>query len=742
MAELLLEILSEEIPARMQARAADDLKRLIGESLETDGLKFSRIETYSTPRRLTLFVDGLPITKPAIKEEKRGPRSDAPEKAITGFAKANRVSKGDLIIRSTEKGEFYFAVVETPEQVTSHLVPLIVEAALFNLSWPKSMRWGNSAMTWVRPIQNILVIFDGKPVNGSIQLGTSYKIPGLNAGIPLEPNEKEIKFVSKTTGHRFMAPGPITVKDFKDYEAKLKQAKVMLDPAERRAKIKRDAQALAKKAKLTLKADEGLLDEVAGLVEWPVALIGAIDEDFMTLPPDVLITAMRSHQKYFALEDANGAMAPRFITIADNETRDGGKAIVAGNERVLRARLADAKFFWDQDRKRRLEERVAKLGEVVFHAKLGTLAEKAGRMEALAAEIGARIPGCDPEQARRASLLCKADLTTQMVGEFPELQGVMGRYYALGDGETAEVADAIAAHYAPLGPNDACPTAPVSVAVALADKIDTLVGLFAIGEKPTGSRDPFALRRAALGVIRLIVENGLRVPLGTIHFHAYRTLNQQGYGRDYSDRIMKERFGRVGVVPQMAYQMPELVAFFHEEFLGFFAERLKVRMREKGVRHDLIAAAFAVEKPEGGLEDDLVRLLARVEALTAFLGSDDGADLLTAYKRAANIVAIEEKKDKQSYDGEADPKLFAQDEETALHAGLSASLEASSVALEEEDFTAVMGELAKLRAPVDAFFDEVTVNCDDPKLRQNRLRLLSRIRATLGNVADFSRIEG
>ncbi|MCH7634607.1 MAG: glycine--tRNA ligase subunit beta [Proteobacteria bacterium] len=716
MAELLLEILSEEIPARMQARAADDLKRLIGESLETDGLKFSRIETYSTPRRLTLFVDGLPITKPAIKEEKRGPRSDAPEKAITGFAKANRVSKSDLIIRSTEKGEFYFAVVETPEQVTSHLVPLIVEAALFNLSWPKSMRWGNSAMTWVRPIQNILVIFDGKPVNGSIQLGTSYKIPGLNAGIPLEPNEKEIKFVSKTTGHRFMAPGPFTVKDFKDYEAKLKQAKVILDPAERRAKIERDARALAKKAGLTLKADEGLLDEVAGLVEWPVALIGAIDEDFMSLPPDVLITAMRSHQKYFALEDANGAMAPRFITIADNETRDGGKAIVAGNERVLRARLADAKFFWDQDRKRRLEERVAKLGEVVFHAKLGTLAAKAGRMEALAVGLCEYVPGADAEPARTAARLSKADLVTAMVGEFPELQGVMGRYYALADGEPPEVADAIAEHYAPLGPGDECPTAPLSVAVALADKIDTLVGLFAIGEKPTGSRDPFALRRAALGVIRLIVENGLRLPLTKV-FDASAGL----YARSPKGSSARLDAG---------------------ELLGFFADRLKVHLREKGVRHDLIAASFAVEKPGGGLEDDLVRLLARVEALTAFLESDDGADLLTAYKRASNIVRIEEKRDGKSYADAPEAGDFRQDEETALHAGLSASLKASSVALEEEDFTAVMGELAKLRAPVDAFFDEVTVNCDDPKLRQNRLRLLSRIRATLGNVADFSRIEG
>ncbi|MFB3150345.1 MAG: glycine--tRNA ligase subunit beta, partial [Alphaproteobacteria bacterium] len=570
----------------------------------------------------------------------------------------------------------------------------------------------NTIFTWVRPLHGILAIFDGKPLQQEFGLGVRSA-----SRIDAESDQSiVIDFTNATHGHRFLAPDEITVKDFKDYEAKLKKAKVILDGAERRAKIERDARALAKKAGLTLKADEGLLDEVAGLVEWPVALIGAIDEDFMALPPDVLITAMRSHQKYFALEDANAAMAPRFITIADTETRDGGKAIVAGNERVLRARLADAKFFWDQDRKRRLEERVAKLGEVVFHAKLGTLAEKAGRMETLAAGLCEYVPGADAEPARTAARLSKADLVTAMVGEFPELQGVMGRYYALADGEPPEVADAIAEHYAPLGPGDECPTAPLSVAVALADKIDTLVGLFAIGEKPTGSRDPFALRRAALGVIRLIVENGLRLPLTKV-FDASAGL----YARSPKGSGARLDAG---------------------ELLGFFAERLKVQMREKGVRHDLIAASFAVEKPGGGLEDDLVRLLARVEALTAFLESDDGADLLTAYKRASNIVRIEEKRDGKSYADAPEAGDFRQDEETALHAGLSASLEASSVALEEEDFTAVMGELAKLRAPVDAFFDEVTVNCDDPKLRQNRLRLLSRIRATLGNVADFSRIEG
>ncbi len=695
MAELLLELLSEEIPARMQARAADDLKRLVTAALKDAGLEFQSAEAYVTPRRLTLVVDGLPEKQPDIREEKRGPRVGAPEKAVSGFLKSIGLTPDQCERREIKGKTFYFAVIEKQGRATGEVLAEIIGETLGALPWPKSMRWGAGAARWVRPLHGILCLLDGK----IIKVGFAE----IDAGETIH-------------GHRFLAPGEIKVKDFKDYEAKLKKAKVILDGAERRAKIERDARALAKKAGLILKADEGLLDEVAGLVEWPVALIGAIDEDFMTLPPDVLITAMRSHQKYFALEDANGAMAPRFITIADNETADGGKDIIAGNERVLRARLADAKFFWDQDRKRRLEERVAKLGEVVFHAKLGTLAEKAGRMETLAAGLCEYVPGADAEPARTAARLSKADLVTAMVGEFPELQGVMGRYYALADGEPPEVADAIAEHYAPLGPGDGCPTAPLSVAVALADKIDTLVGLFAIGEKPTGSRDPFALRRAALGVIRLIVENGLRLPLTKV-FDATAGL----YARSPKGSSARLDAG---------------------ELLGFFADRLKVHLREKGVRHDLIAASFAVEKPGGGLEDDLVRLLARVEALTAFLETDDGADLLTAYKRASNIVRIEEKRDAKSYADAPEAGDFRQDEETALHAGLSASMKASSVALEEEDFTAVMGELAKLRAPVDAFFDEVTVNCDDPKLRQNRLRLLSRIRATLGNVADFSRIEG
>jgi glycyl-tRNA synthetase beta chain len=711
MPELLLELLSEEIPARMQARAADNLKRLIGESLKKDGFEFSGIETYSTPRRLTLVVDGLPTKTPDINVEKRGPKSDAPDKAVDGFAKANRVSKSDLEIRSTDKGDFYFAVIEKKGQRTAQFVPLIVETVIFNLTWPKSMRWGNSSITWVRPLHSILVIFDGKPVKGIVQLGTSYKVPGLNVGSPLEPDEKKIDFVSKTVGHRFLAPEAFTVTGLKDYQKKLKDAKVILDPAERGALIASEAGKLAGKAKLTLKPDDGLLAENAGLVEWPVVLMGRIDKAFMDLPPEVLTTVMRHHQKYFALLDGDGNLAPRFILVADTEARDGGNEIIAGNERVLRARLADAKFFRDQDRKQTLESRVPALDEIVFHEKLGRMSGKIERMRVLAGEIGARIPGCEPEQARRAALLCKADLTTEMVGEFPELQGTMGRYYALNDGKKPEVADAIAEHYAPVGPGDRCPRAPVSVAVALADKIDALVGFFGIGQRPTGSKDPFALRRAALGVIRLILENDIRLPLRKFLGQANHLYAEASAGVTWDAQ-------------------PSNV-------LAFFADRLKVHLREKGVRHDLISAVFALTG-----EDDLVRLLARVDALSEFLAGDDGEHLLVAYKRAANIVRIEQKKDGKAYDGAPIAERFRQDEEKALHASLAASATASSVALEKEDFGRAMSALARLRGPVDKFFDEVTVNCDDPKLRENRLRLLSEIRATMNTVADFSKIEG
>ena len=606
MPELLLEILSEEIPARMQARAADDLKRLVTGGLKAAGLEFTSAESYVTPRRLVLVVDGLPEKQPDVSEEKRGPNVQAPEQAINGFR--GSLPEGAVIEeRETPKGTFFFALVEQKGLPTFVVLGDLLTDALRQLPWPKSMRWGTRKSRWVRPVHRI-----------SCLLGSEQTI-----GINLEPGET-VYAGFETVGHRFLAPDAFEVKDFTDYKAKLLKAKVMLDPAERRARIEADARALCEKEGLSLKDDPGLLDEVTGLVEWPVVLMGTIDDEFMELPDEVLATSMRSHQKYFSTLGKDAGLANRFIVVANTETTDGGKQVVAGNERVLRARLSDAKFFWDQDRATKLEDRVDALADRVFHAKLGNLREKIDRVEALAAEIAASVDGADVATVKRAARLAKADLSTGMVGEFPELQGLMGRYYAIGDGEDAAVADAIAEHYSPLGPNDTCPTNPVSVCVALADKIDTLVGFFAIDEKPTGSKDPYALRRAALGVIRLIMENGLRLPLN----EAFRKANH----------LIAEIADGVSGTWDVS------------DLLSFFADRLKVHLREQGVRHDLIDAVFAL-----GGEDDLVRLIKRVEALQAFLNTDDGENLLTAYKRAANILKAEEKKDGKSYTDAPDP---------------------------------------------------------------------------------------
>jgi glycyl-tRNA synthetase beta chain len=694
MAELFLELFSEEIPARMQARAAEDLKRLVTDKLKDAGLAFTSASAYATPRRLALTVDGLPLAQPDVTEEKRGPRVGAPEQAIQGFLKsAGLASLDQCEKRDTGKGEFWFAVVKKKGVKTATLLPGLLTESFAALPWPKSMRWAGHQYRWVRPLHSVVATFDGALIEGAIDLGGS-----------------SIKFACSTPGHRFLDPSEFEVAGFGDYKVKLREGYVIVDPAERRAAIKEQTEKLAAAEGLTVKPDDALLDEVTGLVEWPVALMGRIDEQFMDIPPEVLTTSMRVNQKYFSLLDKSGKLAPRFLVVANMVTKDGGKAIVAGNERVLRARLSDAKFFWDQDRKVKLEERVPALKDIVFHAKLGTVADKISRMQTLAAELVPYIPGADVDQVRSAALLAKADLTTGVVGEFPELQGVMGRYYAMHEGEKQAVADAIAEHYAPLGPNDRCPTAPVSVAVALADKIDSLVGFFSIDEKPTGSKDPFALRRAALGVIRLIVENKLRMPLSELFAAAHQLHGDQ-----------KGAF----------------TALKPGELLDFFADRLKVALREKGVRHDLVSAVFAL-----GGEDDLVRLLARVDALKSFLASPDGANLLVAYRRASNIVRIEEKKDGKTYNSGVDGALLRQEEEKALHRALAASGEAGVHALESEDFTGAMGALAQLRAPVDAFFDKVTVNCEEAELRANRLRLLSEIRATLNRVADFSQIEG
>jgi glycyl-tRNA synthetase beta chain len=584
------------------------------------------------------------------------------------------------------------------------VLPGVIRKAVDEMPWPKTMRWGEGTFRWVRPIHQIMAIFDGKPLQGMVDP---------------EPHTRFV-FTGMTHGHRFLAPDAVPIRSFAEYRTRLRDGFVMLDREERKRVIVEQATALADMRQLRLRDDPTLVDEVAGLVEWPVALIGRIDEVFMDVPPEVLTSAMRTHQRYFALLRPDGSLAPRFIVVANTQARYDGQKVVAGNERVLRARLADAKFFWDTDRKTRLADRVPALRSIVFHARLGSIEDKLVRLQSLAADLTAHVPGADVAKVRSAALLCKADLTTGMVGEFPELQGVMGRYYALEEGEDAEVADAVADHYAPQGPGDRCPTAPVSVTVALADKLDTLVGFFGIGEKPTGSRDPYALRRAGLGLIRLIRENGLRIPLGATFRRAAALYD--GVDVPFSDAVF-------------------------EDLLDFLGDRLKVHLRDEGVRHDLISAVFARRQAEiaaqGEKADlDLVRLLARVGALEAFLETEDGGNLLTAYRRAANIVRIESRKDGRAYDEAPDPALLHQDEERALGDALAAARQSCADRLSAEDFAGAMTALAGLRKPVDGFFDHVTVNAEDAALRANRLALLSAIVSTMNQVADFSRIEG
>ncbi len=693
MAELLLELLSEEIPARMQARAMGDLERIVFEKLKAAQLPFDHLQAYATPRRLALVVEGLPKTQADVVEERKGPRVDAPQTAIEGFLADLSLSLDACERRETEKGEFYFAKVERKGQPTAKLLASLLPEVFPQFPWPKSMRWGAGKLRWVRPLHSILCLFDGKVV--PVAFGA-------------------VQASDRTAGHRFLAPKPFKVKGFGDYRERLRGAYVMLDREERREAIAADATLIAKNEGLRLSEAGGLLEEVAGLVEWPVVLLGDIDPKFMELPPEVLTTAMRTHQKYFSLIDRDGKLAPRFIVVSNMQTSDGGKEIIAGNERVLRARLADAKFFWDQDRRAKLVDWFPGLHAMIFHAGLGSLADRAFRLQELADHLALQI-GASAGLARRAGQLAKCDLLSDMVHEFPELQGVMGRYYALAGGEPPEVADAIAEHYAPQGPNDVCPTGPVSVALALADKIDQLVGFFAIEERPTGSKDPFALRRAALGVIRLILENGLRLPLRSIFRTAARLQPEDvkgGLGERADERIANE-------------------------LLDFFADRLKVHLREKGVRHDHIGAVFALTA-----DDDLVRLLERVEALRDFLESEDGANLLVAYRRARNIVRIEEKNDATTYDGAVTEAALREAEEQALQTRLKEVRTLADAALKNEEFTVAMSALARLRVPVDAFFDHVTVNTEDKDLRLNRLHLLADIRRTLETVADFSKIEG
>ncbi len=719
MPELLVELFSEEIPARMQARAAEDLRRMVTDRLVAEGLVYEGAKGFATPRRLALTVHGLPARQPDLKEERKGPRVGGPDAAIAGFLKASGLSSLDeaKVQRDPKKGDFYVALIEKPGRATLDVLAEILPVVIRTFPWPKSMRWGErsaraGALLWVRPLHAIVATFGIETEEPEV---VRFAVDGIAAG-------------DTTFGHRFMAPAPLHVRRFEDYRAKLQAAKVVLDPERRREIILADARTLAQAQNFELIEDQALLEEVAGLVEWPVVAMGSFEAEFLAIPDEVIRATIRNNMKCFVVGDpAAGTLVNKFILTANIEASDGGKAIVAGNERVIRARLADAKFFYESDLKTGLQDRLPKFGQIVFHEKLGTQAQRIARIERLAAEI-APLVGADAGKARRASQLAKADLLSEVVGEFPELQGLMGRYYALAQGEDASVAAACEEHYKPQGPSDRVPTDPVSVAVALADKIDTLTGFWAIDEKPTGSKDPYALRRAALGVIRLVVENGLRIRLRRICQFALQ---------DQPVRPIAPAEDRPTTRPdaiQGAERMREALA---ADLLAFFADRLKVQLREQGARHDLVDAVFAL-----GDQDDLLMVVRRVEALGQFLDSDDGKNLLAGTKRAGNILAIEEKKDSRRFDGVPEPKLYSLADETALASAIDRARSEAGDAVAKEDFAAAMRAMATLRPAVDAFFDRVKVNDDDASLRENRLRLLNEIRAATRAVADFSRIEG
>ncbi len=688
MPDLLLELFSEEIPARMQARAVEDLRKLVTDRLVEAGLVYEGAKAFVTPRRLTLSVHGVPARQPDVREEKKGPRVGAPDNAIAGFLKAAGLkSINDAKVQPDKKGDFYVAVIEKPGRAAIEVIGEILPTVIKSCPWPNSMRWGGrskdpGALNWVRPLHSIVATFGPETEEPEI---VHFAVDGVGAG-------------NTTRGHRFLAPDAFTVRRFADYTQQLDKAKVVLDPERRRAIILTEAKQLAFAQGLELVKDEGLIAETAGLVEWPVVLMGSFDQKFLQIPDEVIRATIRNNQKCFVLRDAAHArLVNKFLLVSNLEAEDGGKAIVAGNERVIRARLSDAKFFYETDLKTKLEDRLPKFRDIIFHEKLGTQAQRIERIEHLAGEL-APLLGADPVKAKRAAQLCKADLLTEVVGEFPELQGLMGKYYAEAQGEDEGVAHACEDHYRPKGPDDLVPSDPVSIAVALADKIDTLVGFWAIDEKPTGSKDPYALRRAALGVIRIVLDNKLRLRLVPIF---------AGHRREFGD------------------------------LLSFFADRLKVQLREQGARHDLVDAVFALEG-----QDDLLLIVRRVEALGKFLDTEDGKNLLAGYKRATNIIRIEEKKDGREYVGAPDSELYAQAEEKALAQAIEAAKAEAGRAVAAEDFAAAMRAMAKLRPHVDDFFDKVTVNVEDRRLRENRLKLLHQIRAATRAVADFSRIEG
>ena len=727
MPDLLIELFSEEIPARMQPKAAEDLKRLITDGLIEAGLTYEGAAAHATPRRLTLSVHGLTDGSPTTVEERRGPKVGAPEKAIEGFLRGAGVARDDLEVRADKKGEVYFAKVTTPGRPASDIVAEVLEATIRNFPWPKSMRWGGGALRWVRPLRRILCLMvreDGAEV-------VPLEVDGIVAG-------------DVTEGHRFMAPDPFSVTSFDDYEAKLKRAHVVLSRQEREDAIWQTATNMAFAAGLELVEDKGLLTEVAGLVEWPVVLMGEIGTDFLDLPPEVLITSMKEHQKFFSVRDEAGRIV-RFVTVANRETADDGATILDGNARVLAARLSDAKFFWENDlavAKAGMGDWLEKLRSVTFHAKLGSQGERIDRIAALAREIAPYV-GAEPDIAVRAARLAKADLSSEMVYEFPELQGLMGRYYAEAAGEDPAVARAAQDHYSPLGPSDDVPTAPVSIAVALADKIDTLTGFWAIDEKPTGSKDPYALRRAALGVIRLILERSLskRLILDiAAATHGLATLTSTMDATDLIDaQILPEGPQRLATEPKDGATVlfaNDLMALSHD-LLSFLHDRLKVHLRNEGIRHDVIDACLT-----GDRTDDLTDLVARARALNAFLATESGENLIQGYRRAKNILTQAEAKDGVEYSYGGEPKLAETDEERALFAALDAAGPAIDAALDAEDYPAAMAGLAGLRAPIDAFFGAVQVNADNAIVRRNRLNLLGQIVRTCERIAALDRIEG
>jgi glycyl-tRNA synthetase beta chain len=745
MPDLLLELFSEEIPARMQAKAADDLRRMVTDKLVAEGLVYEGAKAFATPRRLALTVHGIPARQPDLKTERRGPKIGAPDAAVQGFLKATGLkSLDEATIQKDPKGDFYIALIEKPGRPAIDVIAELLPVIIRTFPWPKSMRWGarsakSGALVWVRPLHAITATFGLETEEPDV---VKFSIDGIESG-------------QTTYGHRFMAPGAISVRRFEDYEAKLKAAKVILDPQARKDIILEDAKELTFAQGLELVEDQALLDEVSGLVEWPVVMMGSFEQEYLAIPDEVIRATIRNNQKCFVVKDPKtGKLTNKFVLTANIEAPDGGKTIVAGNERVIRPRLSDAKFFYETDLKTKLEDRLPKFEQIVFQERLGTQATRIERIEHLAAEI-APLVGADVEKTRRAARLAKADLLTEVVGEFPELQGLMGKYYALAQGEDASVAAASEEHWKPQGPTDRVPTNPVSIAVALADKIDTLMGFWIIDERPTGSKDPFALRRAALGVIRIIIENKLRIPLMSIFIPAHIEVRNELKHLEL-DRLAEElkklpdsvlsarRANRILMKFEKEafpdeFSDEEVDAAFDEIFdlRLFIDDRLEAQLRSDGARYDLARSVF-----ELGTEDDLLMIVRRVEALGKFLDSDDGKNLLAGTKRASNILAIEEKKDKRRFDGAPDATLYKLDEEKALARAIDQVKSEASAAVAKEDFAAAMSAMAKLRPAVDAFFDKVKVNDDDAKVRENRLKLLNEIRAATRAVADFSKIEG